>query len=73
MSRVVAECSFLKQCLICEVGSTGLIRVQISLSRSLLNVHRREIGLYDVERVGGLLIFRLGIMCACFHIVGMVL
>ena len=55
------------------MGSTGLIWVQISLSRSLLSVHRREIGLYDVGRVGGLLGLIIGIMCVCFHIDGMVL
>ena len=45
-----------------KVGNWGFIRVQISLSRNLLKVHRTDIGLYDEGCVGGLFGFSIGIM-----------
>ena len=55
------------------MGRWVFIRMQISFSRSLPKVHKRDIGLYEEGCGRALFGFIIGIMCGCFQIAGMML
>lgn len=71
--RVLVECCCLKPCCSGERGRSGLILERISFSMSLDMVDRRDMGLYDSGRFGGLFGFRIGTMWAVFHVTGILL
>ena len=71
--RVDVECSDLKPCCEGESGICGVMLLRTNLSSILEGVQSKEIGLYEVGSVGGLLGFRIGMILACFQVLGILL
>ena len=73
VSSVVVECPDLKPCCEGESGMCGEMLSRTSLSSIFEGLQRSEMGLYEAGSVGFLLGFRIGIILASFHMLGMLL
>ena len=71
--RVDVECWDLKPCCEGDSGICGEMLFRTNLSSILEGVESKEIGLYEVSSVGGLLGFRIGIILASFQVLGILL
>ncbi len=70
---VVVECCDLKPCCVGESVMCGEMLFRTSLSSIFEGLQSSEIGLYETGSVGGLLGFRIGMIFASFHMLGIVL
>ena len=70
---VVVECRTLMPCFVGERGICGVIVLRISLSRIMIGLHNKEIGLYGEASVGNLLGLRRGMILSFFRMCGMLL
>ena len=70
---VDVECCGRKLCCVMDRGMSSVMLLRTSLSSILDGVQSREIGLYEAGSVGVLLGFRIGIILASFHMLGMLL
>ena len=57
---VVVECRALKPCCVGDKGMCAVVVFRISLSRTLIVLHNKQIGLYDEGSVGILLGLSMG-------------